>query len=275
MEKLIKQILIVVDFSDKSKAALENIIPIANEMEADVHLLHVKELFSGREIFNRSSKGRNSKNAEAMIRLRQLQADYVHLFNKQRYLFSHVEAGRMETVIRNYAIKNHIDLVMLTSSRPYPWSKLFGGINIDALARKIKCPVLNLPYPGNFKQIRNIVLPVSNPLPLRKIMFASYMAKYQDARIHLVCVQGKVDAAEDNRIMEKAYMLLKENTQLSVECYPADGSNIANSTLNYAVQINADLIVVEPGEETVLPGILNNVFSRFLFTASRIPVMSV
>jgi hypothetical protein len=125
-------------------------------------------------------------------------------------------------------------------------------------------------------QIHNIVLPVTNVLPLRKIMFATYLARYTNACIHLVALNdtgGK--ELNDQACLFKTYQLLKDNTNLAIECHPVDGYNIADTTLEYAEKVKADLIVIEPGKEATLPGLLNNIFSRFLFSASRIPVMAV
>jgi K+-sensing histidine kinase KdpD len=108
-------------------------------------------------------------------------------------------------------------------------------------------------------------------------MFASYLAQYHDARIHLVALKedAEGEAEKDNSYLYKAYQLLRDNTDLAIECHPVMGENIADTTLQYAEKVNADLIVVQPGKEVELPGFLNNIFSRFLFSASRIPVMAV
>lgn len=278
MEKLLKQILVVIDFSDTSRSVIENIIPIANEMDCDVHLLHIVKpsilpvLVDSQHII--ATRGHHV--AESSNTLMQWQTNFISQVKKGRYLFTHCVQGNEEKQIREYALRHHIDLVVLTHHRPYPWSKLLTRINIDKLARRVQCPVLNMPDPESLRFIHNIVLPVTNALPLRKIMFASYLAKYQDARIHLVALQEDKEAShEENHYLMKAYQLLRDNTNLSVECHPVNGDNIAGTTLHYAEQVKADLIVVQPGKEAELPGLLNNIFSRFLFSASRIPVMAV
>ncbi|HVK48305.1 MAG TPA: universal stress protein, partial [Pseudobacter sp.] len=65
------------------------------------------------------------------------------------------------------------------------------------------------------------------------------------------------------------------NTNLNIECHTIHGGNIADTTLQYATDINADLIVVNPGKEMLLSGFVNRLFARLLFNESRIPVMTV
>jgi nucleotide-binding universal stress UspA family protein len=270
MEKLLKQLLVVVDFSDKSRQVLDSIIPMANELKCDIHLLYIVQpsvlpfTINSHQIIAVKS----DQIAWATSRMMALQGEYIPLMDKGRFIYSHVAEGGMERTIRTFTMKHEIDLAILTYRRRFAWSKWLNRININRLTKKIQCPILNIPESTSIHHIRNIVLPVTNVLPLRKIMFASYLAQYHDARIHLV-------ALKDNSYLYKSYQLLRDNTDLAIECHPVSGENIANTTLQYAESVKADLIVVQPGKEAELPGILNSIFSRFLFSASRIPVMAV
>lgn len=279
MEKLIKQLLVVVDFSDKSRMVLDSIIPLANEMKCDIHLLYVIQPSVLPFSINSHQfiAVKSDQTAWATSRMMAMQGELIPLMGKGRFLYSHVVEGGIERSIRNFTLRHDIDLTIITHRRRYAWSKWLSRINIYRLARKIQSPVLNIPETAQISHIRNIVLPVTNVLPLRKIMFASYLAQYHDARIHLVALKPSAGEhlEDENSYLYKSYQLLRDNTNLSIECHPVTGENIADTTLQYAEKVNADLIVVQPGKEVELPGILNNIFSRFLFSASRIPVMAV
>lgn len=279
MEKLLKQILVVIDFSEKSRAVLDTVVPMANELKADVHLLYIAQPSVLPVSINSHQfiAVKSDQKAWATSKMMALQGDYIPFMSKGRFIYSHVMEGSIERTIRNFTMRHEIDMVVITHRRRFAWSKWLNRININRLARKMQCPVLNIPETAHLQQIRNIVLPVTNVLPLRKIMFASYIAQYHDARIHLVALKEEdIDHNEtDNSFLFKSYKLLRDNTDLAIECHPVNGENIANTTLQYAEQVNADLIVVQPGKEAELPGFLNNIFSRFLFSASRIPVMAV
>lgn len=266
MEKLLKQIAIVVDFSDHCIRVLNDIIPLANELQCDIHLLHIPSISLNPD-----------NTAVASLRLMQLQSSFLPRLEKGRLLFCHCETGREEKVIRDYCIRSHIDLVILMYHHRISLNSLMYPVNINRLTTKTHCPVLNLPRPRTINNIRNIVLPVTDVLPLRKIMFATYLAKFNNARIHLVSLNDDTPDRGVNKhmLLLKAYQLLKDNTTLPVECHPLSGGNIADTTIEYAEKVNADLIVVEPGPEVALPGIINKFFSRLIFSASRIPVMAV
>ena len=108
-------------------------------------------------------------------------------------------------------------------------------------------------------------------------MFASYLARKYNSKIHLLSIAGdeKDSAADRNQYLFKAYQLLRENTNLTVECHTIRGHNIADSTLRFARKINADLIVVNPGKESRLSGFVNKLIDGSLFTESRIPVLTI
>ena len=279
MEKLLKQILVVVDFSEKSRQVLDSILPMANELKCDIHLLYIVQPSVLPFTINASQiiAVKADQTALATSRMMAMQGEYIPQMEKGRFIYSHVMEGSIERSIRNFTMRHEIDLVIITHRRRFAWSKYLCRININRLARKTQCPVLNIPESAHIHQIRNIVLPVTNVLPLRKIMFASYLAQYHDARIHLVALKedAEGETEKDNSYLYKSYQLLRDNTDLAIECHPVMGENIADTTLQYAEKVNADLIVVQPGKEAELPGFLNNIFSRFLFSASRIPVMAV
>jgi hypothetical protein len=114
---------------------------------------------------------------------------------------------------------------------------------------------------------------------MRKLLLATYLAKLSHSTIHLVSSGGKSAVVpgpgEDLGSLQKSYRLLRENTNLSVECGAMPYENLADAAWAYAKKIKADLILIGPGRESLLSGWLNTLRSRWLFNVSRIPVMTV
>ena len=102
------------------------------------------------------------------------------------------------------------------------------------------------------------------------------MAKDSNAAIHLISLTGQhaLTDLKNHAYLEKAYQLLRENTSLPIKCKTVEGENIADTTLEYARKVEADLILVN-GSESVLSGSLNRLFAKFLFNHSSIPVITV
>jgi nucleotide-binding universal stress UspA family protein len=259
VEKILHQLLVVVNFSENFRTRMEQVIRLANELGCDVHLLHVCK----KNLKNRSGKLEHSRAA-----LMEWQGKLASRMAKGRLLHSHSCLADPAKFIRQYVEMHHIDLVIMNQHRPFPWSKLLRKINIDSLARQLNCPVLNIPAETRDSGFKNIILPVTDSLPLRKIQFAAYLASYHNAQIHLL-------AAENCHYLNKTSQLLKEHTNLAITCHISKGLNMAANLMAYGQELKADLIMVQAGKESRLPGILNTIFSRFIFSASRIPVMAV
>lgn len=278
MNKLFNNILVPVGFSKDAEGAIDKAIEIANQFHCNLHLLHIEEpgLFSRthRKIYNWAKEDR-FENSET--RLYNLQNKYTYKLNPGLLIQASLRIGDTEKNIAEYTIKHEIDLVVIGKLSFYSRLNFMRTLNINRLSRKIDCPVITVKTKPSSEKWSNIVLPVNAILPIRKIMFASYLAKKFNSRIHLIAISNKHKKAEtdDTIYLYKAYQLLRDNTNLRIECHTVTGENLADSTLEYAQKVDADLIVVNPGKESLLPGFLNRFFTGFFFNEPGIPVMTV
>jgi hypothetical protein len=212
---------------------------------------------------------------EVKLKLQELKERHVGSMAKGSLLHAQMLNGRLENALTEYALIHNIDLIITGSYKNI--SPVFGfNLNIDRLSARTGCPVLNL-HSGSLDTIKNILLPVSSTLPLKKIMLATYLAKTFNAAIHLISLNRYNPAAEPKThiYLEKTYQLLRQNTNLSLNCSMVLGENIADTTLEYARRVEADLILVNPGKESLLSGSANKWFSNFFPMRSGIPVITV
>jgi nucleotide-binding universal stress UspA family protein len=268
MHKLFNNILVPVTLQH-SIEAVKKAMQFSRQFNCDVHLLHI----SHSPFWRIKSAG---KEAEKKLRLNELRDQYVPLLSKGCFLHTHIMEGNLEIALAQYAVLNRIDLI-LVHKRNTAFEGLLPGLNINRLAARTGSPVLSLQSDPSMAGIKNIVLPIGAHLPLRKIMLAIYMARDSSAAIHLISLTGSNAAMESKShvYMEKAYQLLRENTSLAIKCKTVEGANIADTTLEYARRVEADLILVNPGDESLLSGPLNRLFSKFIFNRSSIPVITV
>ena len=279
MKKVINNILVPVDFGKQSDVAIEKAVQLANHFHCGLHILHVENAsFIPLAVEgNFFTNGKGNDKADAADKLSLLENRYAPMVNKGLPFQVCIEKGNTEQMIVEYAVRNHIDFIVIGKSNKTKLGDFFHRLNINRIARKTNSAVLTVKPNPALDSIRNIVLPVDAHLPVRKIMFAGYLAKIFGSKIHLIALtrQFPVPRVEDTVYLYKTYQLLKTNTNLSVECHTVPGENIAETTLEYAQQINADLIVVNPGKELLLSGFLNRLFARFITSESGIPVMTI
>lgn len=270
MYQLFNNILIPVDLRREAASAVEKAMNIATRFNSNIHLLYVmkKRFWS----FNNSPE----RVAHKKMQLHDLKEKYSPSISKGCLLHTQVWEGDLENSIAEYAAIFHIDLILAQK----PAGIIPGinaGLNINRLAAKTNAAVLSLLPTPSFRGIKNIVLPVTGYLPTRRIMLATYLAKNFNSAIHLISLAGSLSMIESksHAYLEKAYQLLRENTNLPIRCKTVVGKNIADTTLEYAKKVDASLILVNQGSESLLSGPSNPMFAKFLFNQSSIPVITV
>jgi nucleotide-binding universal stress UspA family protein len=275
MQKLFNNILVPITLDKETKKNVEKAIHFANQLQCNLHLIHVPAsafLTLNGALFSQSMKAKAI--AEKKKKLSELQSHYCKDMSKPLILSMHVECGAQEEVMAAYVAQHQIDLVFAIGKRR-SFSLIRDVFNASVLAAKTECPVLSLQSVPDLLGVRIIVMPVGTSLPITKIRIAAYLAKKYNASIHLVTKEKNALMYEELAYMQKALQVLKDNTDLPVKCKTRVGESLGNIALNYAEEVKADLILVNPGAESFLPGITNRLFARFVFSESRIPVMTV
>lgn len=275
MKKLFNNILVPAFRLQTADPAVERAIHIANHLGCHLHVIHVEKNAWPGEYANRPGHpGHDNQFQLDDDRMTILRSQYSMRLHPGLKLHLSVRKGIKEKIITEYAIQHSIDLVIL--GRTKKWWFFDTALDVNRLAQNIDCPVLTVKDTPHLEKLRNIVLPVNSHLPVRKIIMASYFANAFDAKIHLIALSKHMKTSEGHApYLYKSYQLLNDNTKLSVECHAIAGENLADTTLEYAKRIKADLIVVNPGKELRLRGFTRFLFPRFIFNKCPIPVMTI
>ncbi len=136
----LKRVLVAFDFSDHSEQALKLGLLIAQEYQAELHLLHVLPPFTLNEPeiswYPLGSEGVYHKAAR---KLQKAVPDEAHLWCKIKNV---VSEGQPYREIIHYAEENEIDLVCIgAQGAGFGLLALFGS-NVDRVLRQAPCPVL-------------------------------------------------------------------------------------------------------------------------------------
>lgn len=267
MYKLFNNILVPLNIDRHCDIAIERAVQLSVQFHCDIHLLYLtsKPFWKTRP---------HTAEAEHKMKLNVVRDQHMAQMPKGCTLHVSIREGNAAGALMQYIALNNIDLI-LTHKQQRTFGVFDSRMDINRLAANTGCPVLSLQTNPSLQGIKNIVLPVGDQLPLRKIMLAIYMAKDSNAAIHLISLSNNTAAQKRYVYLEKAYQLLRENTSLPIKCKMVMGENIADTTLEYARNVEADLILVKAGDESLLSGPMNRLFSKFLFNRSTIPVITV
>ena len=136
----VKRVLVAYDFSDYSELALQYGLSIAQEHQAELHLLHVlpARSVSEPEIAWYPVQGESAYHTAAR-RLQRVVPPDVHLWSDVK---TAVGEGNPYREILNYADKNEIDLISVGAHGAGFGMRALFGSNVDRVLRQAPCPVL-------------------------------------------------------------------------------------------------------------------------------------
>ncbi len=136
----LKRVLVAYDFSDYSELALRFALSIAQEHQAELHLLHVlpPRSVNEPEIAWYPIKG-ESPYFDAACRLQRVVPPEVHLWCTVK---TAVSEGQPYREILDYAEKNQIDLITVGAHGAGFGMRALFGSNVDRVLRQAPCPVL-------------------------------------------------------------------------------------------------------------------------------------
>ena len=136
----IERVLVAYDFSDYSELALKYGLSIAQEHQAELHLLHVlpPRSLNEPEIAWYPAKGESAYHTAAR-RLQRVVPAEVHLWCDVK---TAVSEGHPYREILNYAEKNEIDLISIGAHGAGFGMRALFGSNVDRVLRQAPCPVV-------------------------------------------------------------------------------------------------------------------------------------
>ncbi|HLK29690.1 MAG TPA: universal stress protein [Puia sp.] len=262
MTKLFKDIMVPFFSIDELDSDAERAIEIAKQLQSNIHLLYM----------SRDNKISMLKKAGAFLSNRKrirtvIESDFLDLHKKRLIklypsLFFHCAEGgeSQQHSIIDYCNKNNIDLVLFIANRePKSREKKNNNLNIGSLSEKLGCPVISVNFKTNMLHIKNIVIPIGSFLPMKRLIVGCYIGRLFNSKIHLVSLNKKflTNGRDEAVCMYKAYHLLRDNTNLPVECITLMSKNIDEAAFRYADEINADLVFVNSESDLISPEMMN------------------
>jgi len=270
-----KKILVAIDFSDCSINALEHAITIANKAESDVEMIFVIKPDSSREMF---TEGPQTLSVMIRDRFDELVEKYHHRMGKNKLGYLITE-GKVYSEIVKEADKKDYFLVVAGTHGSSGFEEFWMGSNANRIVSAIKKPVITIRGGVNIKRhLEKIVLPLdSTPETRQKVPFTAYMAKIFNAEVHILrvytsnvkAVIRKVDSYSEQVVKH----LEEENIKYVLESVHAD--NLTDSTIEYALRINANLISIMTEQEITAKNLLLGPYAQQMVNHSPIPVLSI
>lgn len=278
MQKLFNKILVPVDFSAKSKKAVEKACDIAKQYECSIHLLHVVPVspFAAMALTEGPmaipySFIENKKEIETALKkmIRQVKL----LTNNTVQTDHSILQGTWDEAIIDFATQYNFDLVLIGQKDGMIKRKM--AINPDKIAARADIPVITVPSNRRLTRLYSILIPITDFLPVRKLMYGVYIASNYDTTVKLLGVINEKTKEKVEYYLNKAQQLIKENSPIKVELETIYSQNVAEAVNQFAKIKSADLVIVNPQTQTKMPGFFSSFFGNILQKYSAPPILTV
>ncbi len=276
---LIKKILIPFDFSETAELALEHAVFMAKLHKADIILLHVIESYSFTSAISQAF-GKSQSEFEQKIetsandRLKELTSKLHH--DSGMGVQFRIESGKIYKFIVNVAEEMDVDIILMGTHGVSGFQDFLIGSNTYRVVMSAPCPVVSVQTHAKKIGFKNIVLPIDNSASSRqKVKHSVEIAKHYNSVVHIagMATMSDVDMLRrfDVKIHQVKDYLEEHEVPYTVKMFK--GENAASITMEFATQVNADLIIMMTDQEG--SGIFIGNFAQQIINHSKIPVMSI
>lgn len=258
-------IVVGFDFSSGSANAVDLTIDIANRWHTDIRLVYVKE----------------KEEDEAPIRaeIERRNAGVAHLLHdiKLEYV---IRQGKVYEQLTAQAIEDQALMIVVGTNGMSGFETNWIGKNTYRTITDSPVPVLSVRENFNFKKnLERIVVPLDSTTDTRqKVPFAARMAKTFGSEVHLLGLY--TSDSKDIRSLVNGYVdqvekYLDKYDIKHVTKFVDASKNLTVTTLEYADEVEADLIVIMTEQEKALTSWLIGNYAQQMLHLAKHPILSI
>ncbi|HEX2968345.1 MAG TPA: universal stress protein [Bacteroidales bacterium] len=259
---------------------LEYVARFARELKAHVHIVYVEEEYEytiGRPPAPGDYAGdEQSKRLGQAARVLSERIDTVlGEFRNDVLLHFSAELASMTSVIEDFTKSNQTDIVILEAEEPGGF--IFASTSNDELIGEIKCPVLLVPRNTVFRPLKQIVYATAyseKDLPAMKDLVR--LTSSATPSIRLLHITDEEVSGEQLGKMNYSDILRNETgySDIILEYLERKRNhNISEQILDYAIRLNADLLVVLKDDRNFFERIFNPDRTKKIARKHELPLL--
>lgn len=272
----VNKILIPIDFSETSQLALDHAVYMAELFGAEIIFLHVFETFSYQMEISQMLIQSVKVGDVVKEKLESLAQD---TFKKSGVKVStEMATGSVAANVVETAERLGVDVIIMGTHGASGFEEFFVGSNAYKVVTKSAVPVLSVQTHSNKVGYKNVVVPIDSSKESRqKLRYAATLAQKYNSSLHILSLI--TDPGEDtdhkfNIIEDQIAAFLNEN-EVAFDMKRLTGDNIAKMTMDFANEIEADLIIIMTEQEPNIAGFILGQYAQQVVNHSKIPVLSI
>lgn len=272
----VKKILIPIDFSDTSKLALEHAVFMAERYGAEIVFLHVFESFSYQMEISQMLIDSVKVGDLVKGKLDEL-AKEVHRKSGVS-ISTEVTTGSVATNIVETAEQLGADVIVMGTHGSSGFEEFFVGSNAYKVVSKSAIPVLSVQDGASNVAYKNIIVPLDLSKGSRqKLQYIAPLAKKYSSRLHLISLVTEKDADVEYKldVINKQVQEYLKSEDVPFIVKRLYGDNRAKMVIDYATEINAELITIMTEQDPDISGLVMGPYAQQVVNHSKIPVLSI
>jgi len=268
-------IVVAIDFSNISLHALEYAIPLANKLKANILMVWVDKISPSESLYPDTS---NANRMEAKKRFDEIIRMYSKRMGKGLKMDFKLKRGKIYHEIDHVARQENGSMIIAGTHGISGYEELWIGSNAYKIVTYAGTPVIVVRHDFPVKKgIERILAPIdSSAETLQKLPYVASLAKLFKAEVHVVATHSS-HLKSIQRLAEKyvqqamAYLYANEVHFIEDSIVSND---ITRGTLQYANNVEVDLIVIMTEQETPSNAYLG-LHAQQLISQSSIPVLCI
>ena len=258
------KILVPVDFSKKSEFAVKMSAQIGKKIKAEIHLLHLVELPSG--IVDMGA-GSNFSIPASMMYLRKVKEKIIHLkdtfFDSDQIIKYSIKFENPFEGIKNYAIKNDTNLIVMGSKGVSDFEEMIIGSNTEKVVRTSNIPVIVVKTDATKFKFKKLVF-ASNYDEENKVAFKDFLvfAKIFNSQIHLLKINTVSNFESSYATQNKIKNFIKDFDLQRKTINIYNDVSVVKGIMNFAKEIDADLIALSTHGRSGLSSLFNGSIAK-------------
>jgi nucleotide-binding universal stress UspA family protein len=261
----IKNIIVLIDYSETSVNALNIAIQMAKRQGACLHLVEVIDslLVMNAGIDPNDSRKQLEKYAEKIKNEHNIKTE------------TYCEIGAVAKTINGIIIKSKIDLVVIGTQGSTGWMNFLVGNEAMSIIKHAICPVLIIPHTFTKTSFSQVLYPVRSVKGvIQKYDYVKPIIEKNNSFIHLLGIANKENFNEmEGELKKLTEMVPVRMDYLSNEKIVAE--DISNKILEISKQRNTDLLVINATLDKNWKEIFSESYTQQIINHAKCPVLCI
>ncbi len=268
-----KHIIVPIDFSKEALNGLRLAIIFANQLKSNIQMVYVQ-----RAVSEMGRIGLEEEHKTAIQNFEKLIEEYSAKLNKGLELTYIIKKGKVYREVVNQAEAFEDTTIICSTHGASGFEEFFIGSNAFKIVSATESPVITIRHGAVPHEVKKIVMPIDITSDTRqKVPITAEIAKVFGAEIHVVgvsSIQSDEIVAKLNAYTKQVCDYLK-GYDVAFKTASLTGDNITDITIEYALDINADLISIMTEQSKAISNFVLGSYAQQMLSKSPIPVLSV